>query len=692
MKVLLLSLPQSSTNQPYSSLPSLSSFLKMNGYQVQIRDINIEAYENLLTPDNLRRVLKTIEGRIEEIRKYEEISEFDQTEYEVLLKAQLSSRYIIKHISEAKDIKRDPEKYYDLERCNWAHNVLLRGLELISAAHYPSRWTLDDLLIYPDVRNSQATLLELLGAARNRKENLFQEYFQEEVLPSVIKSSPQIVGISITYATQVIASLAMAEMIKQANPQIHICLGGAWIGQDRLWIQPELFSIVDSIVVGEGEHALLSLIQKLETRNQDWTDVPHLIYFRGGKIIKNDICFLEDVNALPTPDWSDLPLKLYFSPEFVPLLPTARGCYWGRCAFCTFAQATSRKYRPRHVELILQDMQTLHNQYGTTHFSLSSDAESPMQLMHLAQGVKNCKLPFVWECETRLSPALTKEMCQTLYDGGCRYLSFGMESACQRVLDLMEKGTQAADFSGIIRNCFDSGIGVNIMTFIGFPTESEKEAEMTVDFLLENHDWIDTVALGQFVLQPGSRVDRDPRKYGVLAVDRESVANSDVVLGYNYKVSSGMSQNKVTELLKRQISKLGRKFTNPISIVFLIDAFLYTDHYGISSLVNIKRKYFNNMFNLLDRKPKISPELQLTHCHFVDLFHRQQIIFFSRTAELIQLDSQALRLLYLCDGTQSVEEIASKFANENLQTSYVISYFKALKKINLLYVKKILDI
>jgi radical SAM superfamily enzyme YgiQ (UPF0313 family) len=43
---------------------------------------------------------------------------------------------------------------------------------------------------------------------------------------------------------------------------------------------------------------------------------------------------VEDVNALPTPDFEGLPLSRYLAPA--PALPilTGKGCYFNRCKFC----------------------------------------------------------------------------------------------------------------------------------------------------------------------------------------------------------------------------------------------------------------------------------------------------------------------------------------------------------------------
>jgi anaerobic magnesium-protoporphyrin IX monomethyl ester cyclase len=682
VKTLLLSLPQSPTNQSYSSLPSLTGFLRMHNCQVEQRDINIEAYDSLLTPQKLSHALVIVEKRLRELEQIDSTDENVHIETKALLQAQLSASYAIEHIEEAKRVKQDPSQFYDLKRCSWAHNILLRALELHSAAHYPSRWTLDDLVMGSDVRNNLPTLASLLKVARNDKENIFLEFLRDEILSSIIKAPPQLIGMSLTYATQVIPTLALADLIKAADPTIHICIGGAWVKKDRMWSLLDLYSIIDSVVIGEGEHALLTLIQKLECQDNDWSDVPHLLYLRDSKVLQSKVTYLEDVNMLPTPDWSGLPLELYLSPEFVPLLPTARGCYWGRCAFCTFSSTTERKYRPRHIDLILKDMQEIHAKFGATHFSLSSDAESPRQMKTLAAVIIKNNFPFVWECETRFSPLLTPETCQILFEGGCRYLSFGMESACQRVLDWMDKGTQVADFGRVIQNCTKAGIGVNLMAFIGFPTESEEEACMTTDFMLTYRDYIDSVALGQFVLQPGSKVDLDPGRYGVTVIKREDHALADTVLGYTYQTNRGMTQSRVTKMLQHQFYKLGQIFSKPPAVVLLVDTFLYLAYYGVPSLREQKKSYRFKLENLMETKPKVSEQLEYVQLSSKREDNSCSLLFSPDSGELLTISAQETQLLVMCDGIRSVDQIAMQYASMGeVPEAFVIIYSQILRRL-----------
>lgn len=680
-KTLLLYPPQSSPDQPYSSLPCLAGFLRAQGCLVEQRDLNIEAYVSLLAPRRLQAATTHIALQLHELERKRPLSEPEQKRAETLLKALTAAPYVVDHIDEAMRAVRDPEQFYDLNRCWWAHNVLQRGLEIISAEYCPTRWDLIHLHMraFTVGQKPNPTVEVLLQATRDEAENVFLSYFRREVLPQILQASPQLIGLSVTYLTQIIPALTLARLIKEAAPAIHVCVGGARVGYDPLWIQPAVFSVIDSVIAGEGEHALLALIHKLERQDDDLGDVPNLIYRRDGQIRQNPPVLIEDVNELPTPDWAGLPLALYFSPDFVAMLPTSRGCYWGRCAFCTVSQATSRRYRPRRIDLVLKDMRTLYERHGVTQFFLAADAEPPKRMQQLAAAIREQGLPFVWQSETRFSTQLTAEACHRLFEGGCRYLILGLESASQRVLDLMDKGIRVADYGAVLRNCRQAGIALNMQAFLGFPTETEAEARSTVDFLLDNRACIESFGFASFMLQPSSKVDREPGKYCVTHIDRQ--AGGDIVLSYDYQVSQGMSQEEARRQVNRHLPWLEKCFiTAPLNVSFLYSS-LYVARYGLDTLEKQKKAWRFSLDDL-NLKPHAAEWLVRRAFCFDGPGSTRTALFSPASAELWVADSQMLRLLALCNGRRSVEDIATEFAKAAESTGgFIVGYFQAIEKI-----------
>ena len=64
MKIVLVFPPQWSPNLPPLSLPSLSAYLNANGYKVQQHDLNIEAYDTILSPEYLTRIRNRVSEKL----------------------------------------------------------------------------------------------------------------------------------------------------------------------------------------------------------------------------------------------------------------------------------------------------------------------------------------------------------------------------------------------------------------------------------------------------------------------------------------------------------------------------------------------------------------------------------------------------------------------------------------------------
>jgi len=84
---------------------------------------------------------------------------------------------------------------------------------------------------------------------------------------------------------------------------------------------------------------------------------------------------------------------------------------------------------------------------------------------------------------------------------GMRKLYFGLESADQRTMDHMIKGTKVENVRPVLANCRDAAIDVHLFSIIGFPEEDEASARNTFQFFLDNRDVIE---------RPGTSFDIHP--------------------------------------------------------------------------------------------------------------------------------------------------------------------------------------
>jgi anaerobic magnesium-protoporphyrin IX monomethyl ester cyclase len=310
--------------------------------------------------------------------------------------------------------------------------------------------------------------------------------------------------------------LTLASLIKRASPRTHVTVGGtmmsALYGKN---FDPRFFRILDSILFFEGEEPFLGLLKALE-KGGDPGQVPNLIVSRNGKVIATAVePATAEVDSLPTPDFDGLPINRYLSPEPILPLASSRGCYWRQCAFCT-RQHLLDTYRKRSVHKVLQDLQTLQAKYGCQAFFFVDECISPAMLNALADEILARRIDIRWSCYVRFERQfLDKGFCKKLAQSGLRMLYFGLESACQRILDLMKKGTEKEAMQRILESTSQAGIMSMILYFVGFPTETREEALESMEFILRNQDHIRYALAGQFMLEEHSPIFQHPKSFGI---------------------------------------------------------------------------------------------------------------------------------------------------------------------------------
>jgi len=440
------------------------------------------------------------------------------------------------------------------------------------------------------------------AAAMDEEENPFLEHYRRVSLPRLKAAGAAVVGLSVSSVNQSIGALTLARLIKEELPETLVVVGGntfnRFIGQLRE--NSLLYRWVDGYVVGEGETALLRLAEAMGG-DRNLEQVPNLFWRRDwqepaaelpepGMIQENPRAPAEDLSALPIPDFDGLPMDRYFSPLPVLPLETSRGCPWARCAFCSLE--TSRgcpwarcafcshfklgeSFRYRKPDVVLEDIRVLQEKYGSSHIVLVDNSIPVRSLREISRGLIERKLKINWTCYTRYSKSFTPEFCGQLAESGCRAIWYGLESASQRVLERMDKGTTVDVARQVTQNCLDAGIAVDLFCMVGFPGETAEEALETLAFLLEFKEKIVELnclfSLEPFALDSCSKVGTAPEEYGVtigesddgMPVTRADSAewpgDLDMLGGNRYQVDEGMTQRQVLELIALFDQKLERK-------------------------------------------------------------------------------------------------------------------------------------
>jgi hypothetical protein len=397
---------------------------------------------------------------------------------------------------------------------------------------------------------------------------------------------PDLVGINLTFASQTPFGLWLLRLLRDRLPGCHLTVGGTeladiwkYLGDRQRFFQ--ILDDADSGVVGEGESAFVRLLEHLAGRRErdrlGPAVVPHPRHAPGAGVPE---FAYERTQALPPPDLTDLPYHRYLSPHRYAYFSPTRGCYWNKCTFCDYGLnhgTPTSPWRQDPVDKAFEDLQAV---AATARFVyLSVDVLAPATIPRLAERIIEAGLDVRWGAEIRLERYWTPQRCRTLYASGCRAVSVGFESTSQRVLDLIAKGTRVADVGGIIEAMTGAGIGVQMMGFTGFPSETFDEAMESVRFLTAHRSLWTFGDLGEFVLTPGAIVAREPARFGISNL--RTAPGRDIRRSLRYDPPNRLTDREARELAAAKERLRAGDFDRPwLGGVDTPHSYFYHDRYG----------------------------------------------------------------------------------------------------------------
>ncbi len=591
MKTALVFPPQWYPSQPYLALPTLKAYLETKGHEVDQFDFNVESYDLFLSRNYLEHCVDKIQSRlIKPVKSYED-REAEPVHRQILEDTSYLET-ILSEINDAKQVLRDEERFFQFEEYKNAYTTLKVAMQLISYAHYPSKIDLDSFFMKG---NPEENLQGILEATQDSIKNPFLELYKNNLLKKVDLDRYGLVGIAIIHAGQVIPGLTLARILRTHYPHLHITIGGSVFArhQDILQDKKALFEeMFHSIVLFEGEHPLDQLLKQLKDK-QPLDTVPNLIYIKNGEVVRNASSKALPYDQLACPNFDDLPLNKYLMPY--PVLPymASRGCYWGKCTFCTHSFIYDSHYRKENEERVAEELDYLGKKYKTKFFTFSDEAISPnafdrMSKAILSQGVEMRALGML---KFESDSVETVELFENMYRAGFLMLFFGLESANDRILSIIEKGCDQATEKRVLGNSSLAGIWNHLYLFFGFPTEEKHEAQETIDFTVQHGELGDGTihSIGQsiFSLEKDSAIYHNPTKFQIDKILHDP--DRDMAIIFDYEIEKGMSKDEVLDVYESfekviESNFPSRNIWNYLSREHFL---LYLDRYGREEILNM---------------------------------------------------------------------------------------------------------
>lgn len=248
----------------------------------------------------------------------------------------------------------------------------------------------------------------------------------------------------------------------------------------------------DYVLLGEGELALLELLDSLEERApRELREIQGLAYRdSAGRTIRTprrpDI---RELDALPFPAWDLVDVARYRNiwlerhGAFSMNMVTTRGCPY-HCNWCA-KPIWGQRYNVRSPENVVAELKWLKESYRPDHIWFADDIMGlkPGWLEQFAALVEaqGARVPF--KCLSRVDLLLRGNAVESLRRAGCQIVWVGAESGSQKILNAMEKGTRVEQIVEASRRLHEAGIQVGFFLQFGYPGETRADIEKTLQMV-----------------------------------------------------------------------------------------------------------------------------------------------------------------------------------------------------------------
>jgi radical SAM superfamily enzyme YgiQ (UPF0313 family) len=306
-----------------------------------------------------------------------------------------------------------------------------------------------------------------------------------DALARIVEKRPKIVGIYANLMTRGHA-LEIAQAAKAAGA--HVILGGP---EPVNYAEEYLSRGADIVVSGEGETTLAELVPHLGQHGLAKLDlVAGIAYLGDDGTVRRTAPRVQiaDLDAQPFPDRGAIDLELYLSAwkthhgvRSVSLI-TARGCVYS-CNWCSHS-VFGHSHRRRSPANVADEIELIRDVYAPDQLWYADDVFTINQkwLEGFAAEMKRRGLHYPFETITR-EDRLNPRIAELLAELGCYRIWIGAESGSQKILDAMQRKTNAARMREMIALVKSKGIRAGTFIMLGYDSETWEDIDETARHL-----------------------------------------------------------------------------------------------------------------------------------------------------------------------------------------------------------------
>lgn len=349
----------------------------------------------------------------------------------------------------------------------------------------------------------------------------------EKIKKTILNYQPDLMGISVN-TNQFLIGVEIAKFVKEeVDKSIPILFGGV-----HPTLNPEQtlnYDFIDMVIVGEGEEAILELVEKLKNK-EDISQIKNLWSKKDGKIIKNKLRGFVPLDKVPFMDVSIYDYQKIINSRhgWIDVM-LSRGCPFN-CTYCfnkPYKKTYSKYCDPGeikryirwgdHIKTIQGIKNILENYKNVKCVSFVDDdfLIDPFIIKFIRLFKKEVNLPFVINTNTN---SINDKKLEELKNGSCDLIRAGIECGNEKIRkEILNRNFGDENIINKIKLVKKYRIRVFTYNMIGLPTEKHEDVIKTLKINVQCSP--DVVKISTFYPYRGTKIYSICENLGLIPED-----------------------------------------------------------------------------------------------------------------------------------------------------------------------------
>ncbi|KWV59194.1 hypothetical protein AS026_29270 [Rhizobium altiplani] len=325
-------------------------------------------------------------------------------------------------------------------------------------------------------------------------------------------------AISVPMGPQLIPALVLARCLAASGSSKPVIFGGPSMslmeeGEKEcfLGLAPQ-----ESIIVQyDGEPAIGAILRSMTCGYFEPRDIPNASFLEKRRLKVTKLVPGPSLDTLPMPRYSKALLGRLHRPSLA--ITQARGCYWGKCAYCDFIELYegSATYRTRRVSNFVDEIEYQVAETGLTDFVLVTESIPPSFARKVSSEILRRDLAVTWTSFAMVDHRFDEDLFRLMKKAGCRNLVIGMESMTDRVLALVQKAGTREKNIAFLHHAKAAGLELTVNIIPDLPTTTYREAIESLEYFRAHEILMGELSLFPFEATKSSQVGRSPDHFGL---------------------------------------------------------------------------------------------------------------------------------------------------------------------------------